>query len=1269
MATKTLSVAKDINVRYEDPGGDEQNGKDRHLRIGKKGTHTYEAFLNINQNWDGVGKIVSAVLRLTMSDAHTNWGSSPRILIQQVKENWAEGSQGENVWGSWSKSNYGAVTSGQHDQSFAFALNATIDIPITNFMGRWAPTSVRRSDGSPGGAQPDYGIRIRPYSISSLTDASEFYSSDETNSARRPVVILTYEPAPTAPSQPNSLTPYGITAKVNNFSGAFQDINTSDKLKETNIILYASDGVTKLWETSLAATPSEQAANAFSVAIPPLVLLETTYAWKARTRDSTGRWGPFSGLTYFTFTNTPPALTLVALGSYPSLAGVLFRGNYSDTNGHGLGAFRIQLRPTTTPGDPTWDGNTNLWDTSDTPPTAEEVAGGYFSRPYGGQPLTPGTYSWRAKVFDKFGAQSSWEYSTVTLTEAWSPDPGDIDNVTGYQKKASTRIVLRSMGTGRGPANPPIAIIEDAANIGASKYLNAPGEFYMTLPALHPQVQVCEPYQTHYAVEVWHGDRWTEVYAGILTDFDAGEDDVVIYGMDYLGLLDLCVDERYDKTAPDKDYSAGGSKYTDDTISTVILNQIAHQKTKSNTPIGFIANGQMDTFAEKVTIFSTFKQVGPFIMGLIRSHRQGTGKRSRLQVRKNVAGTGYEFVMQDNPGVDRNNMRLEYGGLIQGFRLVVMGEFATFFYGLGRTREGITPMFQSAAAPGIPPATWGRIERAQYYQDLIDDNDLKRRVQQDAAEVGRVGKRVALGLRTDAILPFDGYDITDNVPVHIKRGVVDTTRYGSGYWSILGVEWRVYPDGHSETTLVVLPKEDGVPPNPDLIPSDPSAGLGGSEWEIGYEPPVQGVNTGKLYLDLTTGITYIQNPDGTFSVLDSPTQVTPPDGLSLTTSMALNEAGLPVVKLTATVTPDASWGTEYRGSWVEVTSQTDIDGNPVWGEPGTSTLLYIPAGETSASIEGVQGGVEYFARAWAVDFVGVPSTITASTSTVMAADNAAPGQPQSFTLVAGVRGFAAGWGQSSAKDLSYFELRYAIDDGSGTGPGTTPDWTSLRAKTTFIWVGGLVEGQKYWAQVRAVDVAGNVEDLGPPVTVVKAETNEDSGYTDVAEVTPTAVGGDLIEPGSIDDSHIITTGLSAEVIKTGTLYVDSTDDQMLDGLQVLHNGVPVGFWNETGLYIYEEDDPSNYIRLFDAGLTVFRGGVPTTAITPEGINASAILFGQLPGGNNIILNSSFEMTEFSVSADVDVVWTASADWNATRVGTATNVTTNAGDLQQTGATY
>ena len=116
-----------------------------------------------------------------------------------------------------------------------------------------------------------------------------------------------------------------------------------------------------------------------------------------------------------------------------------------------------------------------------------------------------------------------------------------------------------------------------------------------------------------------------------------------------------------------------------------------------------------------------------------------------------------------------------------------------------------------------PDRTWGAIETVAFYDNVSDRADLSRRVRQAASTAARVGKRVAMGLKVEGLSPFDGYDICDNIPVEIVRGVIDTRRYGSGWWTIHGVEWRIFPDGHTELTLAVLPKEDRGKPRSDLL--------------------------------------------------------------------------------------------------------------------------------------------------------------------------------------------------------------------------------------------------------------------------------------------------------------------------------------------------------------------------------------------------------------------------------------------------------------------
>jgi len=404
------------------------------------------------------------------------------------------------------------------------------------------------------------------------------------------------------------------------------------------------------------------------------------------------------------------------------------------------------------------------------------------------------------------------------------------------------RVVIRNMGFGRSP-NTVVASIEDASNIGASKYQNAGGEFHMTLPIDHPQAGAVEPWKTHYALEQWDGDEWIERFAGLVTDFDATDDEVVFYGIDYLALLGKVVDTRFTPGSPDAPPPAG-SKYIDQTINAIISDIVQYAKNKTDSPVNFIGNPAGDTnFNEKVTIYSTFAAVQPFIAGLIDSHRQGSGHRSRFSVVKDGSTYGYSFYQDENPGVDRPNLRLEYGGLVEGFNLVGFGDFSVLGHGIGRTQLGSQLLYKSATAPGMTTAEWGGIESVNAWEAVTDKNDLERRVKQFAASNGRVGKRVALGLRVGQIMPFDGYELADNFPVNIVRGIIDTNNYGSGYWTLMGLEWRVFPDGHPETSLVLVPKEDGSTPDPDLLNSD-EVFLSIPGGNVAYTPPVGSPVTG-----------------------------------------------------------------------------------------------------------------------------------------------------------------------------------------------------------------------------------------------------------------------------------------------------------------------------------------------------------------------------------------------------------------------------------------
>jgi hypothetical protein len=426
------------------------------------------------------------------------------------------------------------------------------------------------------------------------------------------------------------------------------------------------------------------------------------------------------------------------------------------------------------------------------------------------------------------------------------------------------------------------------------------------------------------------------------------------------------------------------------------------------------------------------------------------------------------------------------------------------------------------------------------------------------------------------------------------------------------------------------------------------------------------------------------------------------------------------------------------------------DPQPVW----TNTiLLFIPAGSLSASVVGVPGSTLYFARAWSVDFVGVPSTVSAGTTVTSVKDTTAPNVPVGSTSIGTLKGFLAGWEKTQAKDLAFFHLRFAVDDGSGTGPGSTPTWSEHYIYTTFFAASGLLAadpgGTKYWWQVRAVDTSGNVEQVSAQVSPTGEDVDDfidltahgyqsgdivyftaktggsalalDTDYFVVNQTadafqiaatlggSPLSFGSDItastmvhrsvarnyltfpevgwaakvsaqtslvdntfIQLGAIGDQHIQTIGLSASVIKTGILQINTSTASLIDGIQVLDNtGVEIGRWNETGLYVRSLTNPNNdYVLLHDAGLTVYLNGTPASAITPQGINATAITFGAIGTGHNVVPNSGFEVVKDSTSPTItNYVWTINTEWNTSRVGSDTNVTTNAGDLQQTLATF
>lgn len=469
------------------------------------------------------------------------------------------------------------------------------------------------------------------------------------------------------------------------------------------------------------------------------------------------------------------------------------------------------------------------------------------------------------------------DFDSFTRTDAW-------------------RLVIKAMGANRGPGT-TLVTLNDPKAIGASVMHNSGGELHFTLPVDHPAILTVLPKLTHYSLQILIGDTYVEKFAGLIDDMHATDTDVIFYGIDYLGLFAKVIDDRFDPDNVDKSSADGGSKYIDETIAAVVTDQLDRAVAMADSPVGFISVGAIATTDEHVTVWSTMQATLPFIVGLIDSHRQGSGIRTRISVSR-VSENVYSVGIVDNPGTDRPELELEYGERVQGYQVIPFGEgWGTVIDAIGRTQTGLKILYESEDAPGIDQGVWGRFAQPAVFTDLDDENDLKRRTKQAASRAGKQGRQMGLGLRTKELLPTNGYDICDSVPVNIVHGAVDTTSWGDGYWTIWGLTWEGFDDAHAITNLVLLPREEITTPDPALAPSDPLLPPGGGyllPWRCdpGAGPAVSGVWAVPEVGDLDTdGAQIVTSGGGSGSTLTFTMAVDGPDskGMSFVLDTPLDE--------------------------------------------------------------------------------------------------------------------------------------------------------------------------------------------------------------------------------------------------------------------------------------------------------------------------------------------------------------------------------------------
>jgi hypothetical protein len=358
------------------------------------------------------------------------------------------------------------------------------------------------------------------------------------------------------------------------------------------------------------------------------------------------------------------------------------------------------------------------------------------------------------------------------------------------------RVVIHTLGAGRGPGG-AVACIEDATDVGHSEYANDAGEAFWTLPWnswAHGQIMPLRTW-AHVQRQANQQAPWKTVGWHLVSDHDSTDDDTVYYADDQLSLFRGSLTEL--KT-----------KYTSEPISDIISEQATRAMLQSppgftaqnpNSRLGYMTLGTIDAVVDTTTTFSDYEPRLDFMVGRLNELRAGGPTRPTILVSRDPPFT---FNFYRNLGMDRPEIPLEYGGLVNSFRMRGgYGALASEVRAVAQTITGSSVLFSDQF--GTTPELYGIIQKASIYAAITNQASLDKRALNDARQSAQLNRDLALVVRSNALGPYDGYQIGDSFPVTIKRGKVNLDH---AWYTLWGLEWIGHKDGSEQLSLVLLPK-------------------------------------------------------------------------------------------------------------------------------------------------------------------------------------------------------------------------------------------------------------------------------------------------------------------------------------------------------------------------------------------------------------------------------------------------------------------------------
>lgn len=135
------------------------------------------------------------------------------------------------------------------------------------------------------------------------------------------------------------------------------------------------------------------------------------------------------------------------------------------------------------------------------------------------------------------------------------------------------------------------------------------------------------------------------------------------------------------------------------------------------------------------------------------------------------------------------------------------------------------------------------------------------------------------------------------------------------------------------------------------------------------------------------------------------------------------------------------------------------------------------------------------------------------------------------------------------------------------------------------------------------------------------------------------IDGSIIKTGEIDAENVTIKNIDAGIIKAGNIEFSSEGNE-LSKITFYYPGreQKAATWdvnglilNDPGTYSQENGYSSKRVEISDGKILLISNGVTTGALDGDGINASVINEGALPGGSNIIPNASFEIADYNLT--------------------------------------